>query len=65
MGAADLTQWLALALDGESVNNGNTGLEVILLVSIVSGWVLLGALWYFVFSARAQSRRENNEDPRD
>jgi hypothetical protein len=49
---------LAPALDGESVNNPNTGLAVIAVVSIVLGWVALAALWYFVFrgSSRVQQR---------
>ncbi len=47
-----------MALDGESVNNSNTGLAVISLVSIVLGWVALGALWYFVFRDRSRGRRK-------
>jgi hypothetical protein len=38
-----------LALDGESVNNGNNAIAAVSLVSIVGGFLLLGALWYFVF----------------
>jgi uncharacterized membrane-anchored protein len=49
---------LILALDGESVNASNTGLAVISIVSIVSGYLLLAALWYFVFSSKARARRE-------
>ncbi len=49
---------LSMALDGESVNNSNTGLAVISLVSIVLGWVALGALWYFVFRDRSRARRK-------
>jgi hypothetical protein len=49
-----------LALDGESVNNSNTGLAVISVVSIVLGWVLLGALWYFVFRDRSGTERDRD-----
>ena len=52
-----------IALDGESVNNSNTGLAVISLVSIVGGWLALAALWYFVF--RDRSRGERDEDSSD
>jgi hypothetical protein len=41
-----------LALDGESVSetgNNGTPIAVVSLVSIVGGFLLLGALWYFVF----------------
>jgi hypothetical protein len=38
-----------LALDGESVSNNNTPIAVVSLISIVGGFLLLGALWYFVF----------------
>ena len=47
-----------LALDGESANANSTGIAVIALVSMVSGYVLLAGLWYFVFSKKARSRRE-------
>jgi hypothetical protein len=50
------------ALDGESALNGNTALAIISVVSIVFGYVLLAALWRFVFSARAR-RRRGEEDP--
>jgi uncharacterized protein (DUF2062 family) len=52
---------LPLALDGESANQSNTGLAVISVVSIVLGYVLLAALWYFVFSAKAQRKREKRK----
>ena len=50
-----------IGLDGESVNNSNTGLAVISLVSIVVGWLALAALWYFVF--RDRSRGKHDEGP--
>jgi hypothetical protein len=51
---------LILALDGESANANNTGLAVISIVSIVSGYLLLAGLWFFVFSNKARTRREKN-----
>lgn len=50
---------LILALDGESVNANNTGLAVISIVSIVSGYLLLAGLWYFVFRDKARAKRED------
>jgi hypothetical protein len=49
-----------LALDGEaaSESGGNgTAIAVISAASIVAGYVLLFALWRYVFSARAKARR--------
>jgi hypothetical protein len=53
---------LILALDGESANANNTGLAVISIVSIVSGYLLLAGLWFFVFSNKARARREKNPE---
>jgi len=50
---------LPLALDGEAASANNTALGVISLLSIVVGWILLAALWYFVFSRRVRERREH------
>ena len=47
-----------LALDGESVNNNNTAIAAVSLVSIVGGFLLLGALWYFVFREKARDKRK-------
>jgi hypothetical protein len=53
-----------LALDGESVtNSNNTAIAAVSLVSIVGGFLLLGALWYFVFREKAQDKRKG--PPRD
>jgi hypothetical protein len=60
---AGLILALAPALDGESVTSSNTGLAVIALVSMVFGYLLLAGLWYFVFSAKARTRRRKG--PRD
>jgi hypothetical protein len=52
-----------LALDGESALQGNTGLAVIALVSMVAGYVLIGVLWYFVFRGRDRGgRRRDSSD---
>ena len=48
---------LPLALDGESVTASNTALAIVAVVSMVFGYLLLAALWYFVFSAKARERR--------
>ncbi len=53
---------LILALDGESANANNAGLAVISIVSIVSGYLLLAGLWYFVFSSKARERREKSPE---
>ena len=63
MGLALAIGTLPLALDGESVNNGSTGLAVISVVSIVLGYLLLAALWYFVF--RDKTRRKRRKDSPD
>jgi hypothetical protein len=52
---------IPLALDGESVTSNNTALAVLSVVSMVFGYLLLAALWYFVFSAKAQERRARNK----
>ena len=48
---------LLLALDGESAPGNSTGIAVISLVSIVFGYLLLAALWYFVFRDKAREKR--------
>jgi uncharacterized membrane protein (GlpM family) len=52
-----------LALDGESVNNNNTAIAAVSLVSIIGGFLLLGALWYFVFRAKAWDKDNKEDDP--
>ncbi len=59
----DLAIGLVLALDGESAVQGNSGLAIISIVSIVFGWVLLACLWFFVFSAKARRRRGEKDPP--
>jgi hypothetical protein len=51
---------LPLALDGESVTEtgGNgTAIAIVSVVSIAGGYLLLFALWRYVFSAKAKARR--------
>ncbi len=52
-----------LALDGESVNNSNSAVAAVSLVSIVGGLLVLGALWYFVFRKKAWDRGRDTDDP--
>jgi hypothetical protein len=49
---------LLLALDGESASGNSTGIAVISLVSIVCGYLLLAALWYFVFRDKTRAKRK-------
>jgi hypothetical protein len=62
-GAASLLLSLPPALDGESAAGNNTAIAVISVVSIVFGYVLLAALWHFVFSAKARRRRGEKDPP--
>jgi len=54
---------LPLALDGESVTANNTVLAIVSVISMLGGYVVLAALWYFVFRDKARQRR--SKDPRD
>jgi hypothetical protein len=60
---AGLLLALPPALDGEAAAGNNTALAVISVVSIVFGYVLLAALWHFVFSAKARRRRGEKDPP--
>jgi hypothetical protein len=55
---ATLILSVPLALDGESVSGNSTAIAVVSLVSIVSGYVLLAALWYFVFRDKTRAKRK-------
>jgi hypothetical protein len=49
-----------LALDGESVTESGgdgTAIAVVSAVSLVAGYVLLFALWRYVFSSKAKAKR--------
>jgi hypothetical protein len=63
MPLATLLFTLPLALDGESANTGNTAIGVISVVSIVSGYLLLAALWFFVFRGKAREKRKKRSSP--
>lgn len=57
---------LPLALDGEAISEGGgnaTAIAVISVVSIAAGYVLLFALWRYVFSAKAKARRGEPPEP--
>jgi len=58
MGLGTPAVTLLLALDGESASGNSTGIAVISLVSIVLGYLLLAALWYFVFRGKAREKRK-------
>lgn len=51
------------ALGGEAVSAGNEGLDIVSFVSIVGGWVLLAALWYFVFRNRSEKGEKSEQGP--
>jgi hypothetical protein len=55
---------LPLALDGESVaeTGGGGVLAIISVVSITIGYVILFALWRYVFSAKAKAKRGEPPD---
>jgi hypothetical protein len=57
MRLASLILALPIALDGESANNNNTAIAVISVISIAFGYLLLAALWYFVFREKAHAKR--------
>jgi hypothetical protein len=54
-----------LALDGETVSEagGNgTAIAVVSAISIAAGYLLLFALWRYVFSAKAKAKRGEPPD---
>jgi hypothetical protein len=59
-----LITFLPMALDGESsAETNNVGIGVISLISMVSVYVLLAALWYFVFREKAREKRRKRSSP--
>jgi hypothetical protein len=60
---AALLPVLPLALDGESVSANNTAIGVISVASIVAGYLVLAALWYFVFRDKSRARRKKGSSP--
>jgi hypothetical protein len=63
MTLASLLLALPPALDGESVSGNNTAIGVISVVSIVAGYLVLAALWYFVFRDKSRSKRRKESSP--
>ena len=59
-GLAALALALPMALDGDSVAGNNAWIAVIAVVSMVSGYVLLAAIWWFFFRDRTRSRRRRD-----
>ncbi|HLB21997.1 MAG TPA: hypothetical protein VK605_07780 [Solirubrobacteraceae bacterium] len=55
-----------LALDGEAIvetGGDGTAIAVISAVSLVVGYLLLFALWRYVFSSRAKAKRGEPPEP--
>jgi len=48
-----------IALDGEAASGNNAAIGVISVLSIIAGYVLLAALWYFVFRRKASEKRDD------
>jgi hypothetical protein len=58
--AASVAGLVPLALDGEAaveVGGNGTAIAVISAISIAAGYLLLFALWRYVFSAKAKAKR--------
>jgi hypothetical protein len=58
--AAALVLHLPLALDGEAeaeAGGNGTAIAIVSAVSIVFGYLLLAALWHFVFREKARAKR--------
>lgn len=54
------TTIVPLALDGESISErggDGTAIAIISVVSMAGGYLLLFALWRYVFSAKARAKR--------
>jgi hypothetical protein len=45
-----------LALGGEAAGGDSTGLAILSVASMVIGYLVIAALWYFVFRDRARAR---------
>ena len=62
--AASRLAIVPLALDGESVaeTGGGGVLAIVSVVSIAIGYVILFALWRYVFSAKAKAKRGEPPD---
>jgi uncharacterized membrane protein (GlpM family) len=51
--------FVPIALDGEAAGANNSAIGVISVLSIIAGYVLLVALWYFVFRRKAPDKRDD------
>jgi len=60
---ASLIASIPFALDGEAITSNNTGIAVIAVISMAAGYVLLFALWYFVFREKARAKRDDRDSP--
>jgi hypothetical protein len=58
VGLCALVLALPVALDGESVGANSTAVGAISVASVIAGYLLLAALWYFVFRKKARDRRD-------
>jgi hypothetical protein len=56
---------LVLALGGEAVTSDSKGLDIVSFVSIVGGYVVLAALWFFVFRDRSSRNTKRKKDPQE
>jgi hypothetical protein len=52
---------LPLALGGESAGGESTGIAVISAISLVVGYGLIAALWFFVFRDRRRRGRKRSD----
>ena len=52
---------LPLALGGESAGGESTGIAVVSAISLVVGYGLIAALWFFVFRDRSRRRRKRSD----
>jgi hypothetical protein len=60
LAGAFATSVAPLALDGEAaieIGGNGTAIAVISAISIVAGYLLLFALWRYVFSSKAKAKR--------
>lgn len=52
-----------MGLDGESITGNSTAIAVLSATSILAGYLVLFALWYFVFRDRSGKKKDCVEDP--
>jgi hypothetical protein len=61
MPAGILSLALPLALDGESLTGNGTAIAALSIISIVGGYLVLFALWYFVFRDKSPKPTEGGQ----